>query len=159
MPEPILGLPAPAFTLPASGGMQVSLTDLRGQIVVLYFYPKDATPGCTRESQDFRDLYPRFQEIGAEVLGVSRDSVASHDRFVATQSLPFPLLSDAKETACRAYDVIREKSMYGRVSLGVERSTFLIDRQGVLRAHWRKVKVPGHAQAVLDAARALDGAP
>lgn len=156
MSEPTLGSPAPAFTLPSTGGMEVSLEDLRGQIVVLYFYPKDATPGCTRESQDFRDLYPKFQALGAQVLGVSRDSVASHERFAARQSLPFPLLSDAQETACRAYAVIREKSMYGRVSLGVERSTFLIDPQGVLRAQWRKVKVAGHAQAVLEAAHDLD---
>lgn len=155
MPEPTLELPAPPFMLPANGGTQVSLEDLRGQIVVLYFYPKDATPGCTRESQDFRDLDPQFKALGAQVLGISRDSVASHQRFVASQSLPFPLLSDADETMCRAYDVIRPKSMYGRVSTGVERSTFLIDRRGVLRAQWRKVKVAGHAQAVLEAAREL----
>ena len=155
MPEPALGTPAPLFSLPAGDGTQVDLGALRGQRVVLYFYPKDATPGCTRESQDFRDLYPQFQALTAQVLGISRDSVASHARFAAAQALPFPLLSDPDEAACRAYDVIREKNLYGRKSLGVERSTFLIDEAGVLRAHWRKVKVPGHAQAVLETLAAL----
>lgn len=155
MPEPSVGEPAPDFSAAGSAGRRLSLADWRGRPVVLYFYPKDATPGCTREGQDFRDLYPQFQALGAEVVGVSRDSVASHDRFAAAQSLPFPLLADTDETVCRAYNVIRPKNLYGRSIEGIERSTFLIDGQGVLRAQWRKVKVPGHAQAVLDALRTL----
>ncbi|MGE0810820.1 MAG: peroxiredoxin [Immundisolibacter sp.] len=155
MTEPAIGAPAPAFSLPASGGRTVSLGDLRGHPVVLYFYPKDSTPGCTQEGLDFQALTSEFTAPGAVILGVSRDSVTSHDRFRAKQGFTFDLLSDADETACRAYDVIREKNMYGRTVLGIERSTFLIDATGVLRAAWRKVKVKDHARAVLGALRAL----
>jgi peroxiredoxin Q/BCP len=155
MPEPAIGAAAPSFDLPATGGRTIALTELRGHAVVLYFYPKDSTPGCTQEGQDFQALSGEFAALGAVILGVSRDSVASHDRFRAKQGFAFDLLSDADETTCRAYDVIREKNMYGRTVLGIERSTFLIDAAGVLRAAWRKVKVKDHARAVLEALKAL----
>lgn len=122
---------------------------------MLYFYPKDSTPGCTQEGQDFQRLSDDFAQRGAVILGVSRDSVASHEKFRAKQGYTFDLLSDTDETVCRLYDVIREKNMYGRKVLGIERSTFLIDADGVLRAAWRKVKVKGHAEAVLEHLRAL----
>jgi peroxiredoxin Q/BCP len=155
MPASTIGATAAALSLPASGGRTISLDHLRGHPVVLYFYPKDSTPGCTQEGQDFQSLTSEFAALGAVVLGVSRDSVASHDRFRAKQGFAFDLLSDADETTCRAYDVIREKNMYGRTVLGIERSTFLIDAAGVLRAAWRKVKVKDHARAVLEALKAL----
>lgn len=157
MPEPTIGAPAPDFSLPATGNRTISLADLRGQAVVLYFYPKDSTPGCTQEGQDFQQLSGEFAALGAVILGVSRDSVASHEKFRATQGFSFDLLSDAQETACRAYDVIREKNMYGKTVLGIERSTFLIDADGVLREAWRKVKVKDHAAAVLERLKALQG--
>lgn len=155
MSEPTIGAPAPAFSLPASGGRTITLAELCGHPVVLYFYPKDSTPGCTQEGQDFQALSGEFAALGAVVLGVSRDSVASHEKFRAKQGFTFDLLSDADETCCRAYDVIREKNMYGKTVLGIERSTFLIDAEGVLRAVWRKVKVKDHARAVLEALRTL----
>jgi peroxiredoxin Q/BCP len=155
MPEPTVGAAAPAFSLPASGGRTISLDGLRGHPVVLYFYPKDSTPGCTQEGQDFQALAGEFAALGAVVLGVSRDSMASHEKFRAKQGFTFELLSDADETACRAYDVIREKNMYGKTVLGIERSTFLIDAEGVLRTAWRKVKVKDHARAVLEAVKSL----
>ena len=155
MPEPIIGAPAPDFSLPATGSQTLSLGALRGRPVVLYFYPKDNTPGCTQEGLDFQALSADFAALGAVVLGVSRDSVASHEKFRAKQGLRFDLLSDAQETACRAYDVIREKNMYGKTVLGIERSTFLIDADGVLREAWRKVKVKDHAAAVLQRLKAL----
>jgi len=126
-----------------------------GQSLVVYFYPKDMTSGCTLESQQFRDLHAAFRKAKTRVVGVSRDSMASHEKFRKKESLPFELLSDEDERLCKLFDVIKEKSMYGRKYLGIERSTFLIDRDGVLRQEWRKVKVPGHAQAVLEAAQAL----
>jgi len=122
---------------------------------VLYFYPKDMTTGCTRESQDFRDLHAAFRRAGVRVLGISRDSLKSHDRFREKERLPFQLLSDEDEKVCRLFDVIREKTLYGRKYLGVDRSTFLIDARGVLRREWRGVKVPGHAEEVLEAAKSL----
>jgi peroxiredoxin Q/BCP len=137
----------------ASTAGEFRLADARGKWVVLYFYPKDMTSGCTVEADDFRDLHARFRRAGAMVLGVSRDSLASHEKFCAKESLPFVLLSDPDEKLCRQFDVIREKSLYGRKFLGIERSTFLIDGDGVLRREWRKVKVAGHAQEVLDAIR------
>lgn len=146
---------APGFELAATGGGTVKLSDLAGKRVVLYFYPKDSTPGCTREGQDFRDLHAKFRRANAFVFGVSRDSVKSHENFKAKQGFPFELLSDPDEAACRAYDVIREKNMYGKKVLGIERSTFLIDEQGKLRREWRKVKVDGHAAEVLEAVKAL----
>lgn len=151
-----LGEPVPDFTLPSTAGEPFRLAAARGAPVVLYFYPKDATSGCTLEAQDFRDLHAKLRRAGASVWGISRDSLASHARFRAAQELPFHLLSDAEEQACRLFDVIREKNMYGRKVMGIERSTFLIDSKGVLRQEWRKVKVAGHAEIVLEAVRALD---
>ena len=138
------------FTCDATGGKRVRLKDLRGQNVVLYFYPKDSTPGCTTEGLDFKALHRKFRRRNTIVLGVSRDSIASHEKFKAKQGFPFALLSDPEEMVCRKFDVIQEKSLYGRKFMGVERSTFLIDAEGKLRAEWRKVKVKGHAEEVLD---------
>lgn len=143
------------FTLPATGDTDCSLEDFRGTHLVLYFYPKDHTPGCTREGQDFRDLYPQFQAAGADILGVSRDSVRTHENFCAKHDFPFRLLSDKEETLCNQFGVIQEKKNYGRTYMGIVRSTFLIDADGILREEWRKVRVPGHAEAVLEAVRAL----
>ncbi len=131
-------------------GTMLALADLRGRSVVIYFYPKDNTPGCTREAQDFRDLHAQFRERGCEIIGVSRDSAASHGKFSTRQSLPFALVSDVDETWCRAFDVLGEKMLYGKRYFGVIRSTFLIDANGILVAEWRGVKVPGHAAAVLE---------
>jgi thioredoxin-dependent peroxiredoxin len=155
MPAIKTGSKVPAFILPTTGGGTWSLKDAAGRKLVIYFYPRDLTSGCTREAQDFRDLYGAFGKAGALVVGVSRDSVASHDKFAARETLPFPLLADTDERLCRLFDVIKPKSLYGRKYLGVERSTFLLDGTGRLRQEWRKVKVPGHAEAVLEAARSL----
>ena len=148
---PDLGKKAPALSGTTGDGNTLKLADLKGQWVVLYFYPKDSTPGCTNEAKDFRDLYAKFRKRHAEIVGVSRDSAKSHANFAAKQELPFPLLSDPDETWCRAFDVIHEKVLYGKRHMGVVRSTFLSDPDGRLAAEWRGVKVPGHAQAVLDA--------
>jgi peroxiredoxin Q/BCP len=150
-----VGRAVPDFTLPATGGKNWRLKDARGGSLVLYFYPRDSTPGCTLEGQDFARLYPRFKRAGVNLAGLSRDSVASHERFCSKMRFPFALLSDEKETACQLFDVIHEKNMYGRKVLGIERSTFLLDARGVLRQEWRKVKVEGHAEQVLTAAEAL----
>jgi peroxiredoxin Q/BCP len=131
-------------------GNLLELKSLRGKWVVIYFYPKDATPGCTSEAADFRDLHTKFRKAGCEIIGVSRDSVASHARFREKQALPFPLIADVDETWCKAFDVIHEKVLYGKRHMGVVRSTFLIDPEGVLRSEWRGVKVSGHAAAVLE---------
>lgn len=139
--------------LQLSGGATTTLADHAGRWLVLYFYPKDSTPGCTTEGLDFNALLPEFEALGADVLGVSRDSVKSHDNFCAKQGFAFPLVSDADEALCRAFDVVREKNMYGRKVMGIERSTFLVDPRGRIARAWRKVKVAGHAQAVLDALR------
>jgi len=155
MPPLKPGDKVPAFSLPASGGGSWSLKDAAGSKLVIYFYPRDQTPGCTREAQEFRDRHAAFRRAGTIVVGVSRDAVASHERFAARDALPFPLLADTEETLCRMFDVIKPKSLYGRKYLGVERSTFLLDAGGRLRQEWRKVKVPGHAEAVLEAARRL----
>ncbi|APZ43905.1 peroxiredoxin [Acidihalobacter ferrooxydans] len=144
----------PDFSAPSTGG-DISLHALRGQHVVLYFYPKDNTPGCTTEGTDFRDAHTDFQAAGAVIFGVSRDSLKSHESFKAKFDFPFELISDTDETLCTLFDVIKMKNMYGKQVRGIERSTFLIDKEGVLRAEWRKVKVPGHCAAVLDAVRAL----
>ncbi len=144
------------FTAEANGDKKIRLKDLRGQHVVIYFYPKDSTPGCTLEGQDFRDLHARFKRQNTVILGVSRDSISSHEKFRAKQKFPFDLLSDPDETLCRKFDVIREKTLYGRKFMGVERSTFLIDAEGKLRREWRKVKVKGHAAEVLETARELN---
>lgn len=148
-----VGQPAPDFTLPAEGGGSVSLKDLKGRKVVLYFYPKDDTTGCTAQACAFRDAMPDFTATGAEIIGVSKDNIASHERFKAKHGLPFRLVSDLAGAVCEAYGVWTEKSMYGRKYFGIERSTFLIDEQGVVQAEWRKVKVTGHAAEVLKAAR------
>ncbi len=155
MSKVTLGKKAPDFRLPATGGGEVRLADLKGSNVVLYFYPKDSTPGCTLEGQDFRDRHTKFKRLNTVILGVSRDSLAAHEKFKEKQGFPFELLSDADEKVCRLFDVIKEKNMYGRKVMGIERSTFLIDAAGVLRAEWRKVKVPGHADEVLAAVKAL----
>ncbi|BBD77501.1 MULTISPECIES: peroxiredoxin [Hydrogenophilus] len=144
-----LNQPAPDFTLPATGNQTITLSALKGKPVVLYFYPRDNTPGCTNEAIAFRDLYDQFTALGAVILGLSRDSVASHEKFKAKFSLPFDLVSDPEEVACQAYDVMRNKTMYGKPVRGIERSTFLIDADGNIAAIWRKVKVDGHAEAVL----------
>lgn len=150
------GDPLPDLRLPASGGREIDLRrDFAGKTLVLYFYPKDNTPGCTLEGQDFARLYPQFKKLGAEVAGISRDSVRSHDNFCAKYGFPFSLLSDTEDAACTAFGTIVEKSLYGRKYMGIDRSTFLFDRDGKLVRVWRKVKTPGHAQAVLDAVKAL----
>ena len=146
------------FKLPATGEQDIKLSDLRGNNVVIYFYPKDSTPGCTTEGQDFRDNHTKFRRAKTYILGVSRDSVKSHENFKAKQNFPFELLSDADEKACNIFDVIKEKNMYGRKVMGIERSTFLIDAEGVLRHEWRKVKVKGHVEEVLDTVKALNKA-
>jgi peroxiredoxin Q/BCP len=146
---------APAFTLPRDGGGEISLSDLRGQAVVLFFYPRDDTPGCTKESIGFSEHLQAFADAGARVFGISRDTVAKHDKFVAKHGLTTPLLSDAESTVCEDYGVWVEKNMYGRKSWGIERSTFLIDAEGRIARVWRKVKVDGHVEEVLDAVRAL----
>ena len=146
----------PAFKAATTAGGEFSLADAKGKTLVLYFYPKDATSGCTVEAQEFRDLADKFKRAGALVLGVSRDSIKSHEKFREKESLPFHLLSDPEEKLCGLFDVIKEKSLYGRKYMGIERSTFLIDGSGVLRREWRKVKVAGHAQEVLEAVRSPD---
>ena len=150
-----IGKKVAQFSLPATGDKTLSLDDFKGSKLVLYFYPKDNTPGCTLEGQDFRDRHTQFQKAGVVILGVSRDSVKSHENFKAKQGFPFDLLSDADEKVCRLFDVIKEKNMYGRKVMGIERSTFLIDGKGVLRREWRKVKVKGHVGEVLEAIREL----
>jgi thioredoxin-dependent peroxiredoxin len=149
------GTPVPDFSLPVTGGGTWRLKDAAGSKLVIYFYPRDQTPGCTREAQAFRDLHAAFRKAGVVVIGVSRDSVASHERFAERDRLPFPLLADTEETVCRLFDVIKWKIQYGRKYQGVERSTFLLDGDGRLRQEWRNVKVPGHAEAVLEAAQRL----
>ena len=154
-PHPATGRPAPGFTLPANGGRTVSLDDFRGRKVVLYFYPKDDTSGCTREALDFTAEAAAFAEAGAVVIGVSKDPVTRHDRFVEKHGLDVTLVSDAEGDLCERYGTWVEKSMYGRKYMGVERATFLIDADGTLRQAWRKVKVPGHVSEVLAAVRSL----
>ena len=146
-----IGSKVPKLTGSTGDGGTLKLADLQGKWLVLYFYPKDNTTGCTREAQDFRDLYPKFRRRGAQVVGVSRDSAKSHANFAGKYDLPFPLVADSEETWCKAFDIIHEKTLYGRKYMGVVRSTFLIDPDGKLVKEWRGVKVPGHAQAVLDA--------
>lgn len=146
---------APPFELPIDGGGTLSMKMLRGNPVVLYFYPKDDTSGCTAEAKSFRDLQRQFRDTGAQVVGVSRDDAKSHDKFKAKHDLNFPLVSDSDGALCRSYGVWVEKSMYGRKYMGIERATYLIDGSGVVRQVWRKVKVPGHAEEVLVAVKAL----
>ncbi|MEQ6247760.1 peroxiredoxin [Sulfitobacter sp. HNIBRBA3233] len=149
MPE--ISQPAPDFTLPVTGGGTVTLSDLRGQPVVLYFYPRDDTPGCTKESIAFSEHLAAFEDRNVKVFGISRDTLAKHDRFAAKHDLSVPLLSDEEGTVTEAYGVWVEKNMYGKKSMGIERSTFLIDAQGTVARIWRKVKVPGHVEEVLEA--------
>jgi peroxiredoxin Q/BCP len=149
LPKSTLSMP-----LALSGGETAKLSDFSGRWLVLYFYPKDNTPGCTTEGNDFNTLLPKFRKAGAEVLGVSRDSLRSHQNFCSKQGFRFELVSDPDEKLCRAFDVIKPKKLYGREYVGVERSTFLIDPEGRVAEAWRGVKVPGHAQAVLDALKA-----
>jgi peroxiredoxin Q/BCP len=150
-----IGKPAPAFTMKTDGGGTVSLAKLKGAPFVLYFYPKDNTPGCTTEACDFRDAMPDFAKLKATVIGVSKDSVKSHDGFKAKQKLNFTLAADEDGKVCEAYGVWVEKSLYGRKYMGIERVTFLIDAKGIVRGEWRKVKVKGHVDAVLAALKAL----
>jgi peroxiredoxin Q/BCP len=151
-----IGDTLPDISFALDSGEQARFGDFAGKWLVLYFYPKDNTPGCTTESQQFRDLYADFVDQGAALLGVSRDSVKSHQNFRSKHALPFALISDGDETVCNAFGVIKEKNMYGRKVMGIVRSTFLIDPQGTIRAAWRAVKVPGHAEAVLTELRRLN---
>jgi peroxiredoxin Q/BCP len=151
----MLGKPVPDFSLPSTGGGTFKLSSQRGSKLVLYFYPKDNTPGCTTEGADFRDSYKQFRSAGTEVFGISRDSLKSHEGFKAKMQFPFELLSDAEETASRLFGVIKMKNMYGKKVRGIERSTFIIDAKGVLAREWRGVKVPGHVQEVLNFVKAL----
>lgn len=149
-----IGDKAPDFTLPTDGAGTVRLSDLKGQPVVLYFYPKDDTSGCTAEACQFRDLFPKFGRSDAAVIGISRDSIVSHNKFKKKYKLPFTLAADEQGKVTERYGVWVQKSMYGRKYMGIERSTFLIDGKGVIRGIWRKVKVPGHAEEVLSAIKA-----
>lgn len=150
--------PVSDFQIAATSEKTVKLSDLKGKQLVIYFYPKDSTPGCTTEGQGFRDHYADFQAASTEIFGVSRDSLKSHENFKAKQGFPFELLSDKDEALCQLFDVIKLKKLYGKEYLGVDRSTFLIDKDGVLRHEWRGVKVPGHVEAVLEQAKALNNA-
>lgn len=149
------GAKAPGFTMPTDGGGEISLAALKGKRVVLYFYPRDDTPGCTKEACAFRDMHPDLQSLDAVVIGVSKDTTASHDKFKAKYELPFTLAADTDGAVCEAYGVWVEKNMYGRKSMGIERATVLIDETGTIRRIWRKVKVDGHAEAVKAAIEAL----
>jgi peroxiredoxin Q/BCP len=153
-----LDQPVADFQVQATSEQAVSLSALKGQQVVLYFYPKDSTPGCTTQGQGFRDHHADFKAANTVVFGVSRDSLKSHENFKAKQEFPFELISDKDESLCQLFDVIKLKKLYGKEYLGVDRSTFLIDKDGVLRKEWRGVKVPGHVAAVLEAAQALNKA-
>jgi peroxiredoxin Q/BCP len=143
------------FTIPATGGKEFTLSEVRGKTLVLYFYPKDSTPGCTTEAQEFRDLYPEFLQAGCLIFGISRDSLKSHENFKSKQNLPFELLSDADEALCQQFAVIKEKKLYGKLVRGIERSTFAIAGNGTLLREWRGIKAPGHAQEVLDFVKTL----
>ncbi len=146
---------APDLKLPASGGKEINLRDYKGRVLVVYFYPKDNTPGCTQEGQDFRDLYKDFQKAGADIVGVSKDSLRSHENFIEKFKFPFPLIADTEQELCDAFGVIVEKSMYGKKYIGIDRSTWLFDKKGVLKKSWRGVKVKGHADEVLSAVQSL----
>lgn len=151
-----IGQPVPEFTAAATGDQQVTLSDYRGRQLVIYFYPKDSTPGCTTEGGDFRDRKTDFDDANTVILGVSRDGLRAHENFKAKQGFNFELISDKDETLCRLFDVIKLKKLYGKEHLGIERSTFLIDTDGKLAREWRKVKVKGHVEDVLEAARELN---
>ena len=151
----MLGQTVEDFSLPSTGGVTFQLSSARGRTLVLYFYPKDNTPGCTAEGADFRDRYEAFRAAGCEVLGVSRDSIRSHENFKAKMGFPFALLSDQDEVLCNRFGVIKMKNMYGKQVRGIERSTFVLDAEGRVAREWRGVKVPGHAQEVLDFVKTL----
>ena len=151
-----IGKKVPAFKLAATGEQIISLSSLKGKNIVLYFYPKDNTPGCTREGQDFRDNISKFKRQNCIILGISRDTVRTHENFKTKQKFPFDLLSDTEEELCKLFDVIKIKNMYGKKVRGIERSTFLINDKGVLKQEWRKVKVDGHVEEVLTAVKALN---
>lgn len=155
MTELVVGQPVPDFTAEATNDTTVTLSALKGKNLIIYFYPKDSTPGCTTEGQNFRDLYSEFQSHNTEIFGVSKDSMKRHDNFRAKQEFPFELISDPEEELCKHFDVIKLKKLYGKEYMGIERSTFLIDAEGILRKEWRKVKVKGHADEVLEAVKAL----
>jgi peroxiredoxin Q/BCP len=145
----------PNFNLATTGEKPINLREIKNTNIVVYFYPKDSTPGCTTEGQDFRDQYEQFSHLDTLIFGVSRDSLKSHQNFIAKQNFPFELISDADEALCKAFDVIKEKNMYGRKYLGIERSTFVFNKQGQLAKEWRKVKVKGHVDEVLKAVKEL----
>jgi peroxiredoxin Q/BCP len=151
----MLGKPVPDFSLPSTGNISFSLSSARGSKLVLYFYPKDNTPGCTQQGSDFRDRYNEFKRAECEIVGVSRDSVKSHEGFKAKMKFPFELLSDPDEAVCGQFGVMKQKNMYGKKVRGIERSTFVLDKAGVLAREWRGVKVPGHVQEVLNFVKAL----
>ena len=153
--KPLINKKLPNFECPATGELNISLKDYVGKKVVLYFYPKDNTPGCTVESKDFRDLHPEFEQENTVILGVSRDNLHSHEKFKKKFNFPFELLSDTEESLCKKFDVIKEKNLYGRKYMGIDRSTFLIGEDGKLKAEWRKVKVKNHATEVLEKIRNL----
>lgn len=155
MPSVELNKPVPDFEAPATGDQFIRLDDLKGRNVVIYFYPKDNTPGCTTEGQDFRDRMQAFEELDTEIIGVSRDGLKAHENFRTKHEFPFHLISDKDEALCRLFDVIKLKKLYGKEYMGIDRSTFLIDKKGVLKAEWRGVKVKGHADEVLEAVKAL----
>lgn len=150
-----IGAKLPNRKVEATGEQSINLSKLKGQKVIIYFYPKDSTPGCTTQGQNFRDLYSDFQKQNCVILGVSRDSIKSHERFKEKQEFPFDLLSDPDEALCKVFDVIKLKKLYGKEYLGIERSTFLFDEQGKLVQEWRKVRVKGHVEEVLEAVRHL----
>lgn len=150
-----LNQPVTDFELPATSELNFKLSDYSGKNVIIYFYPKDSTPGCTTQGMQFRDFYAEFQAANTEIFGVSRDSLKSHENFKAKFSFPFELLSDAEEKACQLFDVIKMKNMYGKQVRGIERSTFVINTEGVLIKEWRKVKVKGHVEEVLDFIKTL----
>lgn len=150
-----IGKKVPQFSLPATGDQTIELSELKGKNIVIYFYPKDSTPGCTLEGQDFRDNLRKFSSRNTKIFGVSRDSITSHEKFKEKQKFNFDLISDENEKLCSLFDVIKEKNMYGKKFMGIERSTFLIDEKGILRNEWRKVKVKGHVEEVLEAVKNL----
>lgn len=156
MPNLVIGQSVADFTASATSKKTLSLSDFKGKNLVIFFYPKDNTPGCTTEGQNFRDLFSQFDEANTAILGVSRDSLRTHENYKTKHSFPFELISDPDETLCKHFDVIKLKKLYGKEYMGIERSTFLIDAQGVLHQEWRKVKVKGHADEVLEAVRSLN---
>ena len=155
MSQATIDQPVSDFTAAATSETTVTLSQLKGSKVIIYFYPKDSTPGCTTEGQDFRDLYEQFQAANTQIFGVSRDSMRRHENFKAKQTFPFELISDPDEELCQLFDVIKLKKLYGKEHMGIERSTFLIDADGILRKEWRKVKVKGHVEEVFEAVKNL----